>query len=389
LALLTFSLSIGLPAQSLVEATSNAQGIVTQRKTLPERPSTLDHVVVIAIDGVRWEEIFFGREGTRRLPTPAVEPTANERASGDFLSEIRAIADTSGVLLGSDTSRVFVSNQSAVSLPGYAELFAGHTPSCNSNDCPATQTPTLLDEWQKADPSALIAIVSSWAPLVRVAALSRSNLIISAGRDQESHLDDLRGSPRIRQMLDAGRAAAPAPGSGTYRPDRHTAAIALEVLDVLRPKFLFIGLGDTDEYAHQDRYWDYIAALREADRTVGQVHRWLNRSRTLGKRTLLVVTTDHGRAVTFRHHGNAKEAKRIWMLLSGTPVTHWGRPQMRDGRLADLAQTLRAELGLKSDPHPDAGEVRLDWFQAKPLGDSGEYEALRVPHPSRAFAAPR
>ncbi|MGC4063949.1 MAG: hypothetical protein QM784_04800 [Polyangiaceae bacterium] len=354
--------ALGFPTQSLVGSPGDVQSIATHHKARPQRASHLDHVVIVAIDGVRWEEVFLGLDRAR---LSASERSAVEASSDDYLTEIRAIAGTRGILIGSDSSRVFVSSASAVSLPGYAELFSGRTPTCHDNDCPATQTSTLLDELKNADPGAVIALVSSWSPLVRVAANTPSHLVISAGRDQESNLENLRAAPHLRRLLDLGRNASPIPGTGSYRPDCHTAAIALEVLERLHPNFLFIGLGDTDEYAHQNRYSSYVTALREADRTVGHVHRWLEHARSSGKRTLLVVTTDHGRASSFRNHANAPEARRIWMLLSGTPVTHWGRPSMRDSRLADLAQTLRAELDLSLDRHRDAGALRLDWFRSK------------------------
>jgi hypothetical protein len=75
----------------------------------------------------------------------------------------------------------------------------------------------------------------------------------------------------------------------------------------------------------------------------------------MGKRTLLVVTTDHGRAATFMHHGGAGEAARIWMLYSGDSVVARGSPTLGDSRLADLAATLRPKLGLNDDLDPRAG----------------------------------
>jgi hypothetical protein len=65
------------------------------------------------------------------------------------------------------------------------------------------------------------------------------------------------------------------------------------------------------------------------------------------------------------------------MLLSGDPVAHWGRPKVRDSRLADLAPTLRAELGMAPDLDPAAGESRGDWLRLEEVGASNRLESHR------------
>jgi hypothetical protein len=270
------------------------------------------------------------------------------------------------VLLGGDQAKVFVSSPSTISLPGYSELFSGRTPRCNSNDCGPTDENTLLDDWHSRDPSAVMALVSSWSRIPRVAARNGGHLLVSAGRTDERNLEVDSEDVDFRAALLRGRSASPVPGIDDYRPDRFTADIALRLLERRRPRFLFIGLGDTDEYAHLGSYDAYLQALRDADAVVERVEAWLESQRALRKRTLLIVTADHGRAFGFRHHGGAPEARRIWMLWSGHGVLRRGYPANEDSRLADVAPTLRNLIGLSDDWDSRAGRA-LSFLPADPI----------------------
>jgi hypothetical protein len=316
------------------------------------------HVVVVAIDGVRWQEVFRGVDPSlTRAPSST---TTESMGATDTVPVLHQIACARGVLLGNDDSRVFVSSPTTVSLPGYSELFGGRTPTCAHNECPPTREPTLLDAWQQRDSTATLAVISSWAKIPRVAAMDRSNLLITAGRRSTQKLDPFRSDPVFDAALRSGRTAHAAPGIDDYRPDRYTAEVGLRLLELAQPSFLFLGLGDTDEYAHQGDYGAYLEALRFADSIVGRVERWLTEQQHQGKRTLLVVTTDHGRAASFRHHTNSKEAARIWMLWSGSSIRARGYPATGDIRLADLSPTVRQLMRLQADHDRRAGRALVD-----------------------------
>jgi arylsulfatase A-like enzyme len=153
----------------------------------------------------------------------------------------------------------------------------------------------------------------------------------------------------------------------------------MRILETKAPDFLFIGLGDTDEHAHHGRYPQYLSALHSADRLIGSISAWLRRQEDAGRRTLFVVTTDHGRSTTFLHHGGAPEAARVWALFTGSAVKRHGRPAIKSGRLADLAPTFRASLGLVADRGSEAGrdltpiltapQVELASATRQPLAD--------------------
>ncbi len=342
------------PSAAVDVAHKHRQSGEVDRLAQPRSPAgnpSIDHIVIITIDGVRWREVFLGVDPKLGAP----RATQSVSLPNELMPALHRIAQTSGILLGGDDSKMYVSSPSTVSLPGYSELFSGRTPSCGNNDCGPTKESTLLDDWHQSDSSASMALVSSWERIPRVAARDRAHLLISAGRTRPQNLDSFPSDTRLQDAIARGKKANPAPGVDDYRPDRFTAEIGLRLLDHRRPQFLFLGLGDTDEHAHHGDYGSYLQALRDADAVVGHVDAWLSSQRELGKRTLLVVTADHGRAATFQDHGGAREAARIWMLWSGDAVNGRGYPPAPDSRLADTAQTLRTLLGLAPDEDPRAG----------------------------------
>ena len=336
-------------------------GPATSHSPLPPPPSPHHEknrapsniVVVMTWDGVRWQEILNGIDPVleRRLSTPAHE----NRSPEALLPNLYALANTDGVLLGGDEAPIFASSSSTVSLPGYSEIFSGQKPWCDNNECPATKQPTLLDEWQVAHPNTPMAVITSWSRIPRVAARELSPISVTSGRTFVVQPQHFCVTPELCRLVETGARLSPWPGGDDYRPDRATAAIALAYLHAHTPEFAFIGLGDTDEYAHRGDYAGYLSALHDADETLGAVRQWLDAQRQLGHRTLLVVTADHGRSSGFSQHSHAPEAARVWALFAGSGVTARGHAIATASRLADIAPTIREFVGLDSDPSPLAG----------------------------------
>ncbi len=243
-----------------------------------------------------------------------------------------------------------------MSLPGYSEIFSGRTPSCDNNDCPNTSEPTLLDTWLKERSTDRIALISSWSRIVRVAARDTSHIMVSAGRTELTRPEFIHEDAELYDQIYRGAHSNPWPGTDSYRPDRFTGSIALRLLTVQRPNFLFIGLGDTDEFAHYGDYAGYIGAMHSADVIIGFVGDWLAAQRAQGRRALLIVTADHGRSAGFRDHHGTPEASRVWALLSGFGPIELRNSDATAHRLADLAPTIRTQFNLPKDNDSRAGE---------------------------------
>ena len=354
--LTTCRVPTGLEAKSTRDASTRAkpQTILQGKISNPQSSSgRLDRLVVMVIDGLRWQEVFNGPELDRiRSATERVE---FDGPNGEIFPNLLRIARERGFLIGHDEAPIRISSKSTVSLPSYSELFSGRQPSCSNNDCPATRENTFLDDWLAQKEGGKLALISSWSVIPRIAARHVNRLFVSAGRDHNARFASWFDDQRIHRVYRLGRNADPKPGCDDYRPDNYTAELALAVLQAETPDFLFLGLGDTDEYAHQNRYHDYLKAIRRADDTIGKIDEWLQFRESRGERTLFVVTTDHGRSLNFVDHGGHVEASSIWALMAGSVVKLRGTPSFPPKTLSDLAPTFRSLLELNPDRSVTAG----------------------------------
>ena len=155
---------------------------------------------------------------------------------------------------------------------------------------PATKTPTIVDAFRDAYQSegGAVGVITSWERIERAAAVHSHGVVMSTGRTGGATRDSLRSDPALSDLLDVGSDVGPYPGNGDYRPDYYTAAIALRFLSTRRPRFLFVGLGDTDEWGHQDNYEAYLQSMRFADSFVGNVLDTLETMGSFGARTTIV-----------------------------------------------------------------------------------------------------
>ena len=305
------------------------------RRAEPDGRGVDARVVIVAIDGVRWQEVFLGTDRAFSSSPPVPAPV--------IFRHLHALGRERGAFVGAPGhGTISASGPNYVSLPGYTELLGGRTSRCTNNDCSRTALPSLLDEARAA--GAKVAAFASWEKLDLATTASPGAFVSSCGRHGDAMID-------------------PWPGHGDYRPDRATAEAALAHYEAEQPDVFFLGLGDPDEYAHRGDYPGYLAALRHADEIVGRFVALLDRMGERGRSTHVIVTADHGRASDFRNHGSMPEAGRVWMLAAGPRFAARGNvasPHPR--RLADIAPTLRVVLGLPPDTSERSGAPLAELF---------------------------
>lgn len=314
-------------------------------------------VVVVTLDGARYQEIFQGVDAAlaARSGVPKEKVVSAER----LVPNLHALMHEYGAALGAPGSvaPISASGPDFVSLPGYSEIFTGRrVTGCRNNSCRGTASTSIADQLAQQDPTARAGVITSWPDIAKVA--SRSDRVdVSAGRHGGATRERLGRSGNLAALLTSAESTTPWPGNDDFRRDRYTAELALAYLQEQKPRFLFVGLGETDEFAHQGNYAGYLDALREADQRVGELWRALEAARATGTRTALFVTADHGRAAGFRDHGAPHpESARVWLVASGSAIPARGWVAARAPRyLADVAPTLRVILGLRPDSGQSAG----------------------------------
>jgi hypothetical protein len=117
-----------------------------------------------------------------------------------------------------------------------------------------------------------------------------------------------------------------------------------------QPRLLFVGYGETDEWAHAGRYDLLLQSLHHADRFVADLWALLQSLPQYRGRTTLIITTDHGRgsgATGWTDHGaDVPGAGNIWVAVMGPDTPALGeRTHVGEIYQAQVAATVAALLG--------------------------------------------
>lgn len=254
------------------------------------------HVVLITIDGTRYQEVFNGTD-----PHFKKGPAVSAR---DLVPNLYSYFVDQGIAVGK-LSPMVASGPNFISLPGYLEITRGHpSTDCQTNDCMPSIDQSILQLYSNP------AIFGSWNSIDRTVPTNYSG-----------HVDV---------------------GQPWYRWDPQTEMAARNYLKDHHPDFLWVALGDTDELAHQNDYSGYLIALHEADAFIGEL------IKTSDPNTIFMVTVDHGRNANFRDHGRNIQGQRVWCMLYGKGIPSRGFVKTSRISLSNIYPTIFSfQLGLQ------------------------------------------
>jgi len=166
----------------------------------------------------------------------------------------------------------------------------------------------------------------------------------------------------------------------TVRFDAFTHHKALASIRIDKPKLLYIAYGETDDFAHDGRYDEYILAAARTDRFIREVWAAVNADPHYADSTAVFITTDHGRGVqpleTWKHHASKKSldgymqslkqypegiegSDAVWMAAmgAGVPATGLLATDAQCLTSDQIAATLMALLGEDAQQYnPDMGK---------------------------------
>lgn len=325
------------------------------------------NVVLVTVDGVRFQEIFGGTDA--RLAAKAHLAPARVLDARSLLPNLHARFFDGGTVLGDEEGAIRASGPNYISLPGYLEIVRGSGPyDCDDNACPVPPGRSFLDELRADDGvrAGDVAVFASWERIAAVASTEpvvessrdRARVLVSAGRSWSGARAIAAGDAELRDLFDRGASAKPFPGHGDYRPDRLTAPLALRYLATRRPRFLWLALGDPDEWAHRGDYGGYLGSLRRTDEILGELFATLDDLGAYGAETSVLFTTDHGRGPLWQLHGRDELSSRVWLMAAGGAIPARGTvPVAAPRHLADIASTIRALLAL---PQPVGARHPID-----------------------------
>jgi hypothetical protein len=320
------------------------------------QPVPAQQVILITIDGLRWQEFFSGaaREYFKRNANGTAgeaerrfwRDTGEERRSvlmpfvwGTIAREGQIFGDAAA----GSTSRV--TNGLFFSYPGYSEMFAGRAdPRINSNDKVPNPNVTVF-EWLSGRPGfeGRVAAFGSWDVLPAILNVERSRLPVGSG------WTPVPGATTERERA-INELATDLPRYWSYGPfDAPIVYAALESLRTRKPRVLYLMLGEGDEWAHQGRYDLYLDATLRADRFIARIWHALQSMPEYAGRTSLVLTTDHGRGATPADWGNhgrdVPAAERTWIAVMGPNVPALGVRRDMNVTTAQIAATVARLVG--------------------------------------------
>jgi hypothetical protein len=311
------------------------------------------NVVLITLDGFRWQELFKGPDSIL-LPGKNIYWNSNTEERRKMLmpfvwSEIAS----NGQLIGNRTynSRVDCDNPHWFSYPGYNEMLTGFIDRrIKSNGKITNPNMTVFEFISKREKyREKVAAFGTWGVFPYIFREDSSDVYVNAGDDvatgditeREKLLNELQG------LL---------PNSVTERHDVFTAFFAMEYMKREHPKAVFIGLDETDSYAHGGMYDQYLHAAHRSDDIIKRIWTYVQSDPHYKDNTTLIITTDHGRGRGYRHdklnwrtHGRlAFGSGEVWVAAIGPGVAAFGESKSNEKyTLSQVASTIAAVLGME------------------------------------------
>jgi hypothetical protein len=318
-------------------------------------------VVLIVSDGLRWQEIFTGAEAdllngkeggswmaSEELRKRYWRPGAAERRALLFPFLWGTVAK-GGQIFGNQTldSVARVTNGKAFSYPGYNEMSTGYpNDAIDSNEFGPNPNATVFEWLNKADEfRGRVAIYGTWDTYDNIFNRKRSGLVMQTGwtlakKDHETPRDAL-----LRELFETTTRF-----DEEDSPNSLLQVLTLDYVKSGRPRVLFVGYGETDNWAHQGRYDLVLDSAHRFDHFVEQLWNTMQAMPEYRGTTTFIITTDHGRGsglTEWKEHGvEEKGSENIWIAVIGPDTAALGeRARVAPVAQAQIAATVAALVG--------------------------------------------
>jgi hypothetical protein len=326
---------------------------------LAARADAPQNVVLITYDGVRWQEIFGGADERRIAPDGkdnnksgllrrtygAETPEKRREILFPFLwGEIAKKGQIFGDAEAGSVARV--TNGHNFSYPGYNEILTGFgDPSVDSNAKRNNWNVTVL-EWLDKQPGlhGSVAAVASWNVFPFIINVERNGLPVNGGWMPFTESKDRETLKRINEMQE---------DTPHYwddvRFDTFTYQGSVEYILKHKPRVMVISFGETDDWAHENRYKEYLDSALRTDQMIERIWKLLQSIPQYHDKTTLLLTTDHGRgdlADWVDHGDDVPGCDRIWAAALGPGVPAKGIVKNTPITQGQIAATMASLLGL-------------------------------------------
>ena len=340
-----------------------------------QRPALAKNVFLITTDGFRWQEVFNGADTALIHNLKFVKDTAlMQDLYGASTAELRRqklmpffwnVIAKKGQLIGNRNyeNKVNVSNFYKISYPGYNEMLTGYPDPKLIPNTPRFNENINILEYLNTQPeyAGKVVAFSSWNIFPYILNENRNALQINSGyeavREEDStdiYINQVQAD--IKQKTHC-------------RYDQLTFLSAKEYIETNHPRVVMLGLGETDEFAHQGKYDQYLEQANNVDKMIAELWYYVQTDPFYKDNTSFIITTDHGRGKKptswYAHNLFVKGSGDIWQAMLGLGIAPLGEIKTAGQTyLKQTAATISLLLGEKFiSNHSVASAIHLQNIQ--------------------------
>jgi hypothetical protein len=329
-------------------------------QSIPVQPA--GNLFIITIDGFRWQEIFTGADSVLINDTSYTPDTSTMKMMywdsdpvvrrKKLLPFFWSMIASKGQLYGNRNfdNKMNTANLFRFSYPGYNEIFTGNTDLRISSNKKKVNTNQNVLEYldSKEQFHGKVVAFTSWDVFPYILNKDRNEMLINSG------YENMEGDLSDEQKLINTVQTEAVYNKGETRHDQLTFLIAKEYVQKQQPRVVFIGLGETDEYAHQGRYDLYLEQANKIDRMIAELWHWIQSTPGYKDNSTILITTDHGRGSRSSkwtsHSAFIRGSSQTWLAMIGAGVQSCG--EIKDDQQfyqQQIAGTIAALVGEEFD----------------------------------------
>ena len=278
-----------------------------------------------------------------------------------------SVVDKNGQIYGNRNlgNKIDNSNPYWFSYPGYNEIFTGYPDTAiNSNSYPPNPNTTLLEFLNKQSKyKNKVAAFGAWDAFDRIFNEARGKFPVYSAFDLFGGTNPTVTEKTINALA-----------KDAYKPfgegevlDVFTHYGAMNYLQTKKPKVLYISYGETDEWAHNGQYRDYLNAANMVDKWIQDIWNYVQSDPFYKNKTAIFITTDHGRGDAVKeewtsHNNKIKDSYQIWMATMGPGIKAKGEVKTNQQLYQkQFAKTMASLLGLIfTAEHPIGEKIELN-----------------------------
>jgi hypothetical protein len=329
------------------------------------------NIVLISIDGYRWQEIFHGadsslifnkkyfKQDSSALFKKYWAKSASERRQKLMPFFWKTIAGQ-GQLYGNRDlgNHVNVKNKYWFSYPGRSETLCGfYDEKINSNGYPNNPNENVLEFFNKQNGfKGKVVTFASWDAVARIVNRERNGMLVNIPGEvvKEGKLSEAQILANEQQNF------IPEYFGKDIRFDVHTYAMTKSYVLANHPRVVHIDFADPDNFGHAGQYDSFLDAAHYLDAMIGSLWNTLQQDGFYKDNTTFLIYPDHGRGTDkfWTGHGtSAPGSNETFLAVIGPDTPAGGEMKAKVQIYQDqIAQTAAQMMGFKFTANHPVGE---------------------------------